>query len=348
MFLLYFVSRPSSSLAGHYNYLGDSATNSNANLQPDYANLTSISRRNNALYRQSSLQNDYEYEMQERYNHDALASNGVGGGMERFSETRNGYLTAPANDLDSFSPSSYGTNESFGSMSRNTNSGVHSTAYMRGLAGNGIYDSLPRGYGSTMNNANNASTTTSILKNGRAGRHLSSTYDYQNQNNTTVLRPLKGLYHDEADFSDPLQQNGYGGGYNNGYGDTTGNGGNRSMYDQQTFGSNTNSADVTTRLLEDTDSSNHLKEKNANKDPNKLSGDSGETSELPEDAYPSIAKPSASMQIIATRNRPCCECVRNDQRAPVCLLFIIFLVVSVSVISGVMVYLKSGIGVTSG
>ena len=51
-----------------------------------------------------------------------------------------------------------------------------------------------------------------------------------------------------------------------------------------------------------------------------------------------------SLQIIATRNHPCCECVKySDNRTPVCLLFLIFLVCSSVVITGVMYYLKSGI-----
>ena len=62
----------------------------------------------------------------------------------------------------------------------------------------------------------------------------------------------------------------------------------------------------------------------------------------PEDVYPVMAKPSPSLQIIATRNRPCCECIRYNQRAPLCLLFLIFIVVSCSLITGVMFYLKSG------
>ena len=72
--------------------------------------------------------------------------------------------------------------------------------------------------------------------------------------------------------------------------------------------------------------------------------DSNNTDKLPpEDAYPVMAKPSPSLQIIATRNRPCCECIRYNQRAqPLCLLFLIFIVVSCSLITGVMFYLKSG------
>ncbi len=370
--------RPSSSLAGHYNYLGNTYLremimhpiletdsifltigDSASNLTPDYANLTSISRRSTALHRQSSLQNDFAegFEMQQWNNGGAPGignpqhHGGGTGSMANVASTafgtsmlnapnNNSYLTAPAsNDLDSFSPSSYGTNESFSSVPRT------GSAYPRGggQTGNG-YDSLPRGGGGYSNGG-----TTSILKNGRAGgRHLAggmSSYDYSNSNGGTgVLRPLKGLYRDEADFSDPL--GGFGNRYGNGY-DT---GSQRWNYDQS-FG-NANTADVTTRLLEDTDSSHHMGLGNSmnNKNDNVLNangeavGGAGQTevTELPEDAYPSIAKPSASMQIIATRNRPCCECVRNDQRAPICLLFIIFLVVSVSVISGVMIYLKSG------
>ena len=62
-----------------------------------------------------------------------------------------------------------------------------------------------------------------------------------------------------------------------------------------------------------------------------------------EEPYPVMsAKPSPSLQIIATRNRPCCECIRNNQRVPLCLIFLIFIVMSCSMITGVMFYLKSG------
>ena len=71
--------------------------------------------------------------------------------------------------------------------------------------------------------------------------------------------------------------------------------------------------------------------------------DATSTDKLPPDeVYPVMAKPSPSLQIIATRNRPCCECIRYNQRAPLCLLFLIFIVVSCSLITGVMFYLKSG------
>ena len=77
-------------------------------------------------------------------------------------------------------------------------------------------------------------------------------------------------------------------------------------------------------------------------------------------SYPSIGqgKRSQSQQIIATPHQPCCECLgcRGDYRdsmgdvstgdtnkgAPICVLFAIFLLVSIVVISCVMVYLKAG------
>ena len=73
-------------------------------------------------------------------------------------------------------------------------------------------------------------------------------------------------------------------------------------------------------------------------------GLSNNTDKLPPDeVYPVMAKSSPSLQIIATRNRPCCECIRYNQRAqPLCLLFLIFIVVSCSLITGVMFYLKAG------
>jgi len=76
--------------------------------------------------------------------------------------------------------------------------------------------------------------------------------------------------------------------------------------------------------------------------------------------YPSLGpgKRSHSQQIIATPHQPCCECLgcRGDYRdsmgdvttenankgAPICVLFAIFLLVSIVVISCVMVYLKAG------
>ena len=76
--------------------------------------------------------------------------------------------------------------------------------------------------------------------------------------------------------------------------------------------------------------------------------------------YPSVGqgKKSHGQQIIATPHEPCCECLgcRGDYRdsmgdvtsdnankgAPICVLFAIFLFVSIIVISCVMVYLKAG------
>ena len=77
--------------------------------------------------------------------------------------------------------------------------------------------------------------------------------------------------------------------------------------------------------------------------------------------YPSVGqgkKTSHGQQIIATPHQPCCECLgcRGDYRdsmgdvttenankgAPICVLFAIFLFVSIIVISCVMVYLKAG------
>ena len=83
-------------------------------------------------------------------------------------------------------------------------------------------------------------------------------------------------------------------------------------------------------------------------------------------AYPSAgqARKSHSQQIIATPHEPCCECIdcgvgvgvpyghrdrlgdvtsqSENKGAPICVLFAIFLFVSIIVISCVMVYLKAG------
>ena len=72
--------------------------------------------------------------------------------------------------------------------------------------------------------------------------------------------------------------------------------------------------------------------------------------------YPTLARaPSSGSQIVAKPIRPCCggccggsttsainEGNPHQHAVPICLLFIIFLVVSVIVISGIMFYLKSG------
>ena len=74
--------------------------------------------------------------------------------------------------------------------------------------------------------------------------------------------------------------------------------------------------------------------------------------------YPTIGKGkrSQSQQIIATPHQPCCECLgcssggtmgdvtteNGSKGAPICVLFAIFLLVSIVVISCVMVYLKAG------
>ena len=78
--------------------------------------------------------------------------------------------------------------------------------------------------------------------------------------------------------------------------------------------------------------------------------------------YPTIGqgKRSHSQQIIATPHQPCCECLgcrggmmpgdsmgdvtteNANKGAPICVLFAIFLLVSIVVISCVMVYLKAG------
>ena len=81
--------------------------------------------------------------------------------------------------------------------------------------------------------------------------------------------------------------------------------------------------------------------------------------------YPTVGKPTRtrSQQIIATPHEPCCECLgcagmrggmasgmsmgdvtseNTNRGAPICVLFAIFLLVSIVVISCVMVYLKAG------
>ena len=75
-----------------------------------------------------------------------------------------------------------------------------------------------------------------------------------------------------------------------------------------------------------------------------------------EGEYPTIARaPSSGSQIVAKPIRPCCggccggstssainEGNPNQHAVPICLLFIIFLFVSVIVVTGIMFYLKSG------
>ena len=78
-----------------------------------------------------------------------------------------------------------------------------------------------------------------------------------------------------------------------------------------------------------------------------------------ESEYPTVGKGkrSQSQQIIATPHQPCCECLgctsggtmgdvtmgeNANKGAPICVLFAIFLLVSIVVIACVMVYLKAG------
>ena len=68
--------------------------------------------------------------------------------------------------------------------------------------------------------------------------------------------------------------------------------------------------------------------------------------------YPAMPKRTTSMQIIATPHRPCFECNCWDKmtgvseggrgHTPICVLFTVFLVFSMLVVSGVMLYLRGG------
>ena len=212
------------------------------------------------------------------------------------------------------------------------------------------YNSLPR-------------SGTSILKDGSL-RSRGRTYE------STVLRPMKhtggGGYqndrtYDRTDLGSQQQQH-----WEDGYNSTS----NHYNFGESIRGNNTgrengyydyNNGNAT--RLQEEHSANTLEPLTAVTKPC-LKKSNEKEEELPEDAYPAIAKPSPryvflihrhstlqlfimiffSLQIIATRNHPCCECVKySDNRTPVCLLFLIFLVCSSVVITGVMYYLKSGI-----
>lgn len=213
------------------------------------------------------------------------------------------------------------------------------------------YNSLPR-------------SGTSILKNGSL-RSRGRTYE------STVLRPMKhtGGYlndrtYDRTDLGSQQQQQQqhWEDGYNstsNHYNFGEGIRGNNTGRENGYYDYNNGNA---TRLQEE-HSANTLEPLTAVTKPC-LKKSNEKEEELPEDAYPPIAKPSprsvflidtlqlimlttfdlCSLQIIATRNHPCCECMKNsDNRTPLSLLFLIFLVCSSVVITGVMYYLKSGI-----
>ena len=75
-----------------------------------------------------------------------------------------------------------------------------------------------------------------------------------------------------------------------------------------------------------------------------------------EAGFPLLPRPASSVQIIATPHKPCfdCACWRencgggagaanaNGKSTPICVLFAIFLVFSLAVVSGVMIYLRGG------
>ena len=216
------------------------------------------------------------------------------------------------------------------------------------------YNSLPRN-----------TATNSILKNGSL---RSRSRAYQDQNNTsTVLRPMKYHHQNSYDNGYGMDTVDYNNGYNNGYDETTEaniyNDNNHFAYNDQNGYNNGNVAAMAASdqpLLEDhhnkqlnsclkkkpmANNSHHLTNNSDLNGLNNLENNANNTklgTNNEDSAYPIAAKHSPSLQIIATRNRQCCDCLRYNQRAPLCLLFLIFIVVSCSLITGVMFYLKSG------
>ena len=161
---------------------------------------------------------------------------------------------------------------------------------------------------------------------------------------STVLRPMKySQYQDNymAEDAIPNYNNHFSNHYNNtdnGYNQDTSNG---SFYNEHNTTNTTyHNGNANSSLMEHQDDQTPLN--SCLKQVTEKQGvDENDESTVAE-AYPTLAKPSPSLQIIATRNRPCCECVKANNRAPVCLLFLVFLLVSCCVITGVMIYLKSG------
>lgn len=228
-------------------------------------------------------------------------------------QNTNSYLlTAPSNNED---PSGGGSPYSPSGASFTDNS----------------YNSLPR------------NTTNSILKNGSL-RSRSKYYQHPESAAaaaSTVLRPMK--------YSQHYDNNGYGYSSQNTTSFTNYNSSSPSHHAynndngfvyEHTY-SNGNVAS-STALLDSEVESEQLNSCLKKKPNQSLSMDVLDTNNTKNtEEYPIVAKPSPSLQIIATRNRPCCECIRYNQRAPLCLLFLIFIVLSCSLITGVMFYLKS-------
>lgn len=222
-------------------------------------------------------------------------------------QNTNSYLlTAPSNNED---PSGGGSPYSPSGASFTDNS----------------YNSLPRN-----------TTTNSILKNGS----LRSRSKYYPDTASTVLRPMK--------YSQHYDNNGYGYSQNTtsftNYNSSSPshhayNNDNGFVYEHTYSNGNVASS---TALLESEVESEQLNSCLKKKPNQSLSMDVLDNNvKTTTEEYPIMAKPSPSLQIIATRNRPCCECIRYNQRAPLCLLFLIFIVLSCSLITGVMFYLKS-------
>ena len=274
--------RPSSSLAGHYSYMGNDSTSSMAGL-PDYANLTSISRRGADRYY-------YGFS-----NHEPGSSQY--GSMMRQNNNPGSYLlTAPSNTLNT---------EQVGDTT---------SPYSPVSLAN--YNSLPRNSGS-------------ILKNGSNSRRYNGSDQASSSN---VLRPMQNYYNDDYNYNNQC---------NTPYTDTS----NTTQYNDNGYAFNTgvdySQSNGKSALLQEDLQHDSLDFKQ-NTDMLKMNTSNTSNTSEDQQAYPVLAKPSPSLQIIATRNRPCCECLRYNQRAPLCLLFLLFIVVSCSCITGIMFYFKSG------
>jgi hypothetical protein len=288
--------------------------------------LNSISRRSNGIYRQSSVKADYF----DDFNYNSTSSSR----LNAASATGSGQLSATGNSPNNYLLAPVNPNEDSGSP------------YSPGTASYGTdnsYNSLPRG-------------STSILKNGNGSlRNRDRYFQQQQQQQPLLQRQYSDVsrQHYESDFPPaavlrPLQsqmynhfEDNFDGGFDNSYNNTT------------SYNTQQQQHPLNNGVLNHSDLNNHsdtvpglevelLDEQQLLHNTTLLPLVKEIVEEIPAGAYPAMSKPSPSLQIIATRNRPCCECVKKDNRAPICLLFLIFLVVSVSVISGVMVYLKSG------
>lgn len=318
-------------LAGHYQYLGDPV--------PDYANLTSISRRSAGICRQSSLKDNYydvdQYAASSVANQQpALLADHFQGDFQRggSSSLHNGvgyFLNAPGTNEDSGSPyspgtASYGTENSFSSLSR---------------SGTSI---LKNGSAALRTNGRNRPTElhSNVLRPLKQQQYYSSNNNAQDGGSNTFLDHEETSFYNNTTL-DMMAASSSSSFYNNSNGRQYSDHHTTNGYDVNGGHHHIGVSGVSSRFSDDAiDASislnNHINNMNNLKD-------STQEEKPPEEAYPTMAKPSPSLQIIATRNRPCCECIRADQRgAPVCLLFLIFIVVSISVISGVMIYLKSG------